>query len=67
MRSFILGIDQRLHFSDLLVLVERYGQLAIFLLASGIIGYLYFLLQVSNCNIVSGSVLVRSRITAAEQ
>ncbi len=45
MRSFMLSIDQRLHFTDLLVRVERYGQLALFLFASGVIGYLYIILQ----------------------
>lgn len=41
----MLSIDQRLHFSDLVAPIERYGQLAIFLVASGVIGYLYIILQ----------------------
>ncbi len=45
MRSFMLNVDQRFHFSDLIVRIERYGQLAVFLLASGVIGYLYIILQ----------------------
>lgn len=41
----MVNIDQRFHFSDLIVRIERYGQLAVFLLASGVIGYLYIILQ----------------------